>query len=255
MQILMDIDGTIARQDDAQLIQLLWQALGLPPDTCPQMVSLTEVLALPQVNMARSRMGDKRFRMLISMLQQSESAIASRLIIPGAHEALHRLAHLGQLCYCTARKAIYSGKNVTSTQTVDALNARMQRATSGWLTQHGFPCPDRVIFCRGARGKLETIASCIHESEDVLFVENELDAVIAAFADLSQEMQAQIAAHTTMLAFGQDSCPLMRQITTLRCLAFPTWDQLDDVLRALVDAGKDSPRWILQKQPTASQKT
>ena len=256
MQIFMDIDGTIAHQNDAQLIPLFWQVLGLPPDTCPQLKHMTELLALPQVQTVRERMGEKRFRLLISMTQQSESAIMSRHVVPGAYEALCRLAHMGQLRYCTARKATYSGTKGTkgtTAQAIDTLNTRMQRATHDWLAQQHFPCPDQVLFCCGARGKLEAIAACIHENERVLFVENELDAVVEAFAELPREIQAQIAAHTIVLAFGYDARKLASYITDLRCLALSSWDRLDDVLSTLNEVEKrtDTPLWT---SPTVSQK-
>jgi hypothetical protein len=57
MQIFMDIDGTVACQNDAQLIPLFWRVLGFTPDTCPQLEHMTELLALPQVQTAREHMG------------------------------------------------------------------------------------------------------------------------------------------------------------------------------------------------------
>lgn len=253
MQILMDIDGTIARQNDAQLIPLLWKVLGLPPDTCPELEHMTELLTLPQIQATRDRMGEKRFRLVMSMAQQSESAIMSRQVIPGAHEALCQLAQLGQIRYCTARKATYSGKNGTTAQAIDTLNTRMQRATHDWLAQQHFPCPDHVIFCRGARGKLEAIAACIHEREQVLFVENDLEAIVNVFAELPREIQAQIAVHTTLLAFGCHARKLASRTSDLRYLALPSWDRLSDVLSTLTEAeaGKDRPVWTL---PMVSQK-
>ncbi len=250
MQILMDIDGTIAYRNDAQFVQLLWQSLGFTPDMCPRVGSMAEFLALPQVSAARSRIGERRFRMLISMLQQSESAIASCLVIHGAYEALHQLAHIGQLRYCTARKATYSGANGTTAQAVDEINTRMQRATYDWLAQHDFPCSDQVIFCSGAKGKLETVAACTHESGKVMLVDNEPDAIREAFTALPQQVQASIIARTTMLAFGQDGCQSAPQSMELRYLPLPTWDCLDNVLSALAGMGKDSHIWKLS---TASQ--
>jgi hypothetical protein len=256
MQILMDIDGTIARQDDAQLILLFWKVLSLPPDTGPQLEHITELLALPQVQTARDRMGEKRFRLLMSMAQQSEAAIMSRQVVPGAYEARCQLAHLGQFRYCTVRKATYSGTKRITAQAIDTLNACTQRATHDWLTQQRFLYPEQVIFCRRARGKLEAIAACIRERERVLFVENELDAIVKVFAELPRERQAQIAVHTILLAFGYHARKLVSHITDLRCLALPSWDRLDDVRSALTEAGKDTPVWtspmISQKMQTSS---
>lgn len=251
MQILMDIDGTIARQNDTQFVQLLWQTLGLSSEALPQVLSMADALNLPQVRAARSRMGEKRFRMCVSMLQQSESAIASRLIIPGAQEALQRLAQFGEFYYCTARKATYSGQNAASSQAIAALNTRMQRATYAWLTQHNFPYTDRVIFCSGPRGKLETIATRIHENNHVILVDNESHALVKALADLPQELQAQIIAHTTVLVFGQDGSLPLSRASGLRCFALSGWDQLDDVFGVSVEVERDNQLW---KSPTTFRK-
>ncbi len=220
MQIFLDVDGTIARNNRALYVALCNRKLKLGIDE-ERLAGLPyeEFFTLPEVTAYRERVGEKRYQWSLHLLTLDPELQRQMEIIDGAVEGARLLVQSGDLRYCTSRKTTWH----------EDLNAAMARATHYWLKVNGFPNHQQVVFCTSPREKLSFCAARIEETgEEIVLVDDLYECLLSEVGELEARRRELLQLQLTLWAFGARECHLPEH-TPFRVVAFPAWDQIECV--------------------------
>jgi hypothetical protein len=229
MYILLDVDGTIASDNQALYLSLCNLALKLGIDE-ERLAGLTydEFYVLPEVAAYREQVGEQRYNTNVRIIAHTPILQRHLEVIDGAVNGACFLAQSGNLRYCTARK----------TARYEELDEAMASATCDWLEASGFPNPQDVIFCTSLLEKLSFCAAHIGKTgEDVVLVDDLYEQLLIEFEKLAVRHRTLLQQHFTLLAFGAQEVP---EHELLRVVALPTWDQVEQATQRINKGGKEA---------------
>ncbi len=229
MYILLDVDGTIACDNQALYLSLCNLALKLGIDE-ERLAGLTydEFYVLPEVIAYREQVGEQRYNTNVRIIAHTPILQRHLEVVDGAINGARFLAQSGNLRYCTARK----------TARFEELDEAMARATRDWLEANGFPNPQDVIFCTSLLEKLSFCAAHIGKTgEEVMLVDDSYEQLLSKVDQLEARQGDLLRQHFTLLAFGTQG---VLEHTPLRVVALPTWDQIEQVTQHIDKGGKET---------------
>jgi hypothetical protein len=229
MYIFLDVDGTIACDNQALYLSLCNLALKLGIDE-ERLVGLTydEFYALPEVTAYREQVGEQRYNTNIRIIAHTPILQRHLEVVDGAINGARFLAKSGNLCYCTARK----------TARFEELDEAMARATREWLEASGFPNPQDVIFCTSLLEKLSFCAAHIGKTgEEVVLVDDSYERLLSEFKKLVARQRTLLQQHFTLLAFGAQEAP---EHAPFHVAALPMWDQIEQVTQHIDKGEKEA---------------
>jgi len=229
MHIFLDVDGTIACDNQALYLSLCNLALKLGIDE-ERLAGLTndEFYVLPEVTAYRKQVGEQRYNTSVRIIAHTPILQRHLEVVDGAIDGARFLAQSGDLRYCTARK----------TARHEDLDEAMARATRDWLAASGFPNPQDVIFCTSLLEKLSFCAAHIGKTgEEVVLVDDSYEQLLSEIDQLETRQGDLLRQHFTLLAFGAQEAP---EHAPLRVVALPTWDQVVRVTQHIDKGGKEA---------------
>jgi len=216
MRILLDVDGTIARNNRVLYLMLcnLVLKLGIDEERLSEL-SYEEFYFLPEVAAYREREGEHRYMRNVRIIAHAPELQRRMEVIEGAVDGAWRLSRQGTLGYCTARK----------TDRIEKLDEALARSTHDWLEANGFPNPQDVFFCTSFFEKLSFCAVHIEETgEDVILIDDSYEQLLNKIDQLEAGQRDLLRQHFTLLAFGAEEEP---EQAPVRVVALPSWSQVE----------------------------
>jgi hypothetical protein len=229
MRILLDVDGTIARNNRVLYLTLcnLVLKLGIDEERLSEM-SYEEFYLLPEVTAYREREGEQRYLRNVRIIAHAPELQRRMEVIEGAIDGAWMLSRQGTLGYCTARK----------TDRLEKLDKALARSTHDWLESNGFPNPQDVFFCTSFLEKLSFCAAHIEETgEDVMLVDDSYEQLLSKVDQLEASQRDLLRQHFTLLAFGAQDVP---EHAPVRVVALPTWKQVEQAIQHIGKEGREA---------------
>jgi len=229
MRIFLDVDGTIACDNQALYLTLcnLALKLGIAEE---RLAGLTydEFYALPEVTAYREQAGEQRYETNVRIIAHTPILQRHLEVVDGAINGARFLAQSGNLCYCTARK----------TARYEKLDEAMASATRDWLEARGFPNPQDVFFCTSFLEKLSFCAAHIEETgEDVMLVDDSYEQLLDRIDQLEAGQRDLLRQHFMLLAFDAQEVP---EHAPVRVVALPSWSQVELAIQHIGKEGKEA---------------
>jgi hypothetical protein len=202
MLFAVDIDGTIAKHEAGEkaLISYMNRELGLGISAsrlaelrCCSQVPNAELQTLMtysqevraeyeaysqqytfkgstevQAWLAQSELHKKRYDEVLYASQFDPDIQKVKVPMPGAIQAMHRLALLGKIIYLTLRKP-YS-----------------EQLTREWLASYGFPSPDQAYCCEHFEFKYLKAHHHLQEGEPLTMIDDNIRSLIGRFPTLAR---------------------------------------------------------------------
>jgi hypothetical protein len=199
MLFAVDIDGTIAKGDGklAPYAQFLNQTAGF---------GLPEVFFADEIDQDAYSAAVKASGVTKEILEQArelkqfDPSMQERCVpIPGAVEAMHQLAHLGNLIYITVRMPF------------------SETLTRSWLTRSGFPNSQKCYCCANLYYKIRRTYEEANDDEPIVLIDD-LASRVAWTMALAKRAEPDIARslwyRLSLVPFGtRPDVPLARHLT------------------------------------------
>ena len=168
----IDIDNTIATDTNAYARYITRHLqLPIPESQLAELTYFGEFQQLPQVK-AYVRQSPEHKRRIEQVTDEADNAVEILMgldPIPGAREALLRLAHLGSIHYLTCR-------------TPDQI-----ALSQAWLHNHDFPAADHVSSCQHYHYKFIHAAQYADSDEPIILVNDMAFRLIQFFPRLLRD--------------------------------------------------------------------
>ncbi len=227
--ILIDLDGTTAKRNDACFVALANVLLRLGiDDQRLNVLTYRTFLEQPEVLAYRERVGGQRFQSLLRLVDRNPIHIKNMLPRKQAIVGVNALARRAGVSYCTARMV----------RGDDELNIEIAQATREWLTSHAFPRPTDVTFCTQGREKLYACAQRIEQTKQPVLLIDDL------FASLLDEIKYMVPDAVALLKDGLILCGFgAKEIAPhaeIRIAVLPHWGAVDALIDRHVLARKDA---------------
>jgi hypothetical protein len=202
MLFTVDIDGTVARHESGEksLICYMNRELGLgisaarlaefrccsqtPNSELQTLMTYSEEVRVEyeaysrqytlkgssevQTWLAQSEQHKKRYEEVLYASQFDPDIQKAKVPMPGAIQAMHRLALLGKIIYVTLRKP-YS-----------------EQLTREWLAWYGFPSPDQAYCCEHFEFKYLEAYHHLQDSESLTMIDDNIRGLIGRFPTLAR---------------------------------------------------------------------
>lgn len=220
----IDIDGTLGSRNEQQFLKTCNQKLKLNvSEERLAALSVATFLTLPELLTYKEHVGQAYFERAIGWVDFHPSVLRAMTLFDGAVEGVKKLAEIGEIAYYTARYV----------PEAEERNQQMAEATCAWLTEHQFPNPDRVIFCNGVLGKLQTLVQIIESTQkSVILIDDQYSRLIERLEEMEAQQKQTFCQHTRLIPYGTRK---ILQESSLVVGPLPSWLEIDMLLMALAE--------------------
>jgi len=214
----IDIDGTIATANVSEYADYFRKKFQIPLNDIEYITVWWQLFDHPDIT-GYSHEHPRRYANVVNSLMDDLASVRQLRPLPHACDQVERLTRMGVVKYLVLKYT-------------DMLTPE---GAQDWLTTHGFPCPDDIVYCPTVLHKITII---LREPGEHVLIDNQWAYLVASlrmlevdacYNDRLQRALNTILRRLTIVAFGSAAIPERLAFPGLRLIALPSWDQLEEI--------------------------